>query len=165
MITRGYLNDNLQRLDKLYNESSNKKDTVFHSKLALLELCGWIEESMDNIVAVYAKKKLKLDSFKKLHVKIVDNNYGFKYKENFRPMIIQTIGIMQAEKLESQLNKSGKIDILSGQLGALNKLRNDAAHTFIKGTTKSYDAPSSIISRFQIIYPILVEIDKEFRKL
>lgn len=165
MITYAYLKTNLERLDKLYNNTTNQLDAIFYAKLAVLELCGWVEESMDNIVKVAAKKKLKTEEFKKLHDSMVNKNYGFKYDSHFKPMLINTIGIFQTEKIESYLEKTGKISILKSELSILNKLRNDAAHTFIKGTTKTFDAPSVILSRFNKVYPILVEIDHGLKRL
>lgn len=165
MITHAYIRDTLVKLDKLYNNPRSQKETNLYTKLALLELCGWVEESMDNIVKIYGKRKLKTEPFKKLHLNIIDKNYGFKYEYNFRPMLIQTIGIIQVEKLETDLNKLAKIDILSSELTRLNKLRNKAAHTYTKGTTASFAAPSVTLGIFHIIYPILLEIDQKLKTL
>ena len=57
-----HLLKNLNELDKLYNGAKNKendKQAIYYSKLALLELCGWIEESMDDIIRRYSNPKLK----------------------------------------------------------------------------------------------------------
>jgi hypothetical protein len=43
----------LNHLDTLYNESSSQNKDIeptYYSKLAVLEYCGWIEESLDLIV-------------------------------------------------------------------------------------------------------------------
>ena len=50
MIAKSYILANLNALDARYKRASRAKDALFASKLALLELCGWIEESMDDIV-------------------------------------------------------------------------------------------------------------------
>ncbi len=50
MITKSYLFKTLNRLDRLYNESRTDDKKIFYSKLALIELCGWIEETMDDDV-------------------------------------------------------------------------------------------------------------------
>ena len=50
MIARSYILTNLKTLDRKYNRATSTRDSLFYSKLAILELCGWIEESMDDIV-------------------------------------------------------------------------------------------------------------------
>lgn len=119
---------------------------------------------MDSIVQHHAKSRLKSASFKKLHKEIVKKNYGFHYNDNFRPMLIRTIGIRSVEKIEIKLNKTAKIDVLSAQLETLKVPRNDASHTYI-GVATTYEAPSLTIGRVAVIYPILKEIDAEVRSL
>jgi hypothetical protein len=50
MIAKTYILNNLSTIEKLYNDSSSIKNSLFYSKLAILELCGWTEESMDDII-------------------------------------------------------------------------------------------------------------------
>ena len=59
MIARSYIKSTLEELDKLYNQASSQKKAIYFSKLALMELCGWIEESLDNIVIMHANRNLK----------------------------------------------------------------------------------------------------------
>ncbi len=43
MVTKGYILSNLQQIERLYNESSTSiQKGLFYSKLAIIELCGWI---------------------------------------------------------------------------------------------------------------------------
>ncbi|MEJ5316671.1 MAG: hypothetical protein WHS63_06665, partial [Tenuifilum sp.] len=132
--------------------------------LAIIELCGWIELTMDNIVERFANKHLKTQPFKESFKSLKMNNYGFDYKKNFRRMLSQTVGLHNTEKLETKLNKSGQIDILDAILKNLKKLRDDAAHTYIDAT-KTYQAPSATKAQLEQIYPILKEFSKEVNKL
>ena len=51
MVTKDYLLKTLNWLDQLYNDpTADDQKTSSYSKLALIELCGWIEETMDDIV-------------------------------------------------------------------------------------------------------------------
>ena len=50
MITKSYLLKTLNWLDQLYNDPTADDKKIFYSKLALIELCGWIEETMDDDV-------------------------------------------------------------------------------------------------------------------
>ena len=166
MIVKGYILTTLKELDKLYNTTKSSKKATYFSKLALLELCGWIEESFDSIVLSYAKK-LRLQENKKYYEdKIVRNNSGFVYKSHLRPMMISLIGLIETEKIEKKItrNKKGNFhfEIFKSSLGDLKTLRNKAAHTHIGKITPSYDSPSKIFDYFKKVYPILKMINKEF---
>ena len=51
---------NLRSLDYRYRRAhSALKEALFCSKLAILELCGWIEESMDDMVRRCATEALE----------------------------------------------------------------------------------------------------------
>ena len=56
MIARTYILDNLNKLDVRYRKAATLKDSLFYSKLAVLELCGWIEESMDDVILRCARR-------------------------------------------------------------------------------------------------------------
>lgn len=163
MVVKKNILTTIKRLDVLYNGAPNPEAT-YYSKLAIIELCGWIEHSMDNIAEHFAKKKLKTQPFKDSFKALKDHNYGFEYKKNFRKMLIQTIGLHNMEKIEVKLNYTGSITILDSTLDTLKTLRNDAAHTFI-GATTTYQAPSVTKSQLETIYPILKEFGKEIKKI
>lgn len=164
MIAKSYIKSTLEELDKLYNQASSQKKAIYFSKLALIELCGWIEESLDDIVIRHANRKLKeAKNMTYCKESIVKPNYGFEYKKNIRPMLISLIGLIEVEKLESELEKTAQITLLKGYLGNIRDSRNSAAHTHLKGVTKRYDAPSRIIGDFNRISLIMDKIDRELR--
>ena len=167
MISKNYIETTLDELDKLYNTSTSQKKSIYYSKLAVIELCGWLEDSMDNIIEKYCNGKLKnLANKKYVKDNILTPNHGFHYQSNFRPMLMNSIGIIELEKLEEKLESTGaKIEILKSTLGRLKTNRNLAAHTFIKGVTNSYDAPSVVKNDFRRLYPILKEIELEIRRV
>jgi hypothetical protein len=164
MISKSYLLKTLNTLDKLYNESRTNDKKIFYSKLALIELCGWIEETMDDMVLRCAKRCLKSpDNQKFIKDKIIKPNSNFQY-EDFRKMLMAVIGLAQLEKIEYKLEKRGKISALKGDLGNLKNSRNRAAHTYTKGTLRTYDAPSKIKHDFAKIYALLKELDEELKR-
>ena len=65
MIAKSYILKNLKALDKHFINTNSSKDSLFYSKLALLELCGWIEESIGYIVLRCADRKLNDNKNKK----------------------------------------------------------------------------------------------------
>ncbi|MDC8005542.1 HEPN domain-containing protein [Aureisphaera galaxeae] len=164
MIAKSYIRNTLEELNKLYNNSQSQKKAIYFSKLALIELCGWIEETVDDIVIKHANRKLNDSSNKDYCRKnIVKPNYGFQYNRNIRPMLISTIGLIEVEKLERELERTGKITLLKGYLANIKDSRNSAAHTHLKGTTRTYNAPSRTIGDFNKIGPILEKIDQKLR--
>ncbi len=164
MIVKSYIRDTLRELDNLYNNASSQKKLIYFSKLAILELCGWIEETLDDIIIKHSNRNLKL-SENKIYCKdkIVNPNYGFQYNTNIRPMLIKLIGLIQVEKLEKELEKTAQITLLKVNLGNLKRSRNEAAHTHLKGVTRTYNAPSRTIADFNTICGILEIVDAELR--
>jgi hypothetical protein len=164
MIAVSYIDSTLKELNKLYNESTSQKKAIYFSKLALIELCGWIEETLDDIVLKHANRQLKDPKNKKYcDETIVKPNYGFEYNKNIRPMFISLLGIIELEKLERELEKTGQVTLLKGHLGNIKDSRNIAAHTHLKGITRRFNAPSRTLGDFNRIKPILEKIDQELR--
>ena len=163
MVVKQHILVNIKRLDKLYNSASTTEAT-YYSKLAIIELCGWIEFSMDNIAKNFANRHLKTLPYQNSFQALINSNYGFEYKNNFRKMLNQTIGLHNMEQLELPLIATGEIAILDATLDSLKVLRNDAAHTFI-GATTTYQAPSVTKAQLEVIYPILKKIGTSVRAL
>lgn len=158
MVVKGHILNAIKSLDKRYNQalgSTNPQDSIYYSKLAVLEYCGWLEESFDSIVRRALKGKLKTQHYKQmLEDGIIGNNYGFQYKDNLRPMLIRAIGLSRMEALEVSLDRSGMLPVLISELESVKKDRNSAAHTWINGATRTYPAPSITKARLEKVYPI-----------
>jgi hypothetical protein len=163
VVVKKHILKTVNKLDRLYNTTPTAEAT-YYSKLAIIELCGWIEQSMDMIADSFANRKLKTLPYQSIYKSIKEKNYGFVYKEHFRKMLYQTIGLHQMESLEKKLNHTGSITVFQSELETLKILRNDAAHTYIDAT-KTYQAPSVTKAQLETIYPILRQIHKEIRKL
>ena len=51
MVNKTAIARNLRELHSRYDRRPrNSRDPLYYSKLYLIELCGWIEETMDSIV-------------------------------------------------------------------------------------------------------------------
>jgi len=165
MIAKTSIFRNLTRLDNLYNKSGSTKQSLFLSKLAILELCGWIEESMDDIIRRCATRNLRdASNSKYVEESIIKKTYGFEYERHFREMLISLIGFIYVEKLERKVDKT-KFQNLKPALGALKTYRDVEAHTHIKGVTKRLDAPSATISKFFTVYDGLKDFEQNLRKI
>lgn len=165
MIVKRSIQANLRELDRAYRSATRPKDALFFSKLAILELCGWIEESMDDIVLRCSTRHLSDSANVRYCEKaIVRKTYGFDYDANFRWMLIRLVGLINVEALEKALDPV-KISALSGALATLKQQRNTEAHTHIKGLTKTINAPSVTLAQLAPVYEGLLEIDRRMRKL
>lgn len=163
MVVKQHILVSIKKLDRLYN-TAHTTEATYYSKLAIIELCGWIELSMDNIATNFANRHLKTLNYQNSFRSLIDNNYGFDYKRNFRKMLCQTIGMHNMETLERPLIAAGEIAVLEANLDILKQLRNDAAHNFI-GATTTYQAPSVTKVQLETIYPILKKIGASVRAL
>ncbi|PYS89896.1 MAG: hypothetical protein DMF64_16500 [Acidobacteria bacterium] len=163
MIAKSYILRDLTTIGFLYRQSTSIKRGLFYSKLAILELCGWIEESMDDIILTCANRHLKNPANLKLVEKsIIGRTYGFEYEKHFRNMLIQLIGTINLERIEYNFDPV-KFQVLKAQLNALKAIRDTEAHTHLKGITKRLDAPSVTKGRFPDIYNGLTDIDTNIR--
>jgi len=164
MVSKADIENTIKELDNLYN--SNSTQSLYFSKLALLELCGWIEQSMDSIVVECSNLKLSEQTNRKLvEERIVKRTYGFHYEDHFRPMLMKLIGLIKLEQIEDNLKATGDLAILTSQLGSLRQSRDSAAHTSISGTTPSFEAPSRIKAYLDKIFPIMKKVESELQAI
>jgi len=164
VLAKTYISANLRGIETLYNSATSPRKSLFYSKLAILELCGWIEVSMDRMVECSASRNLKN------RVNIVGvgsrikRTYGFDYERHFRELVVSVIGLKSVEKVERSLDVT-KFSRLTAALTALKTNRDNQAHTYIKGTTLILDAPSLTRTRFEDVYEGLSNFDNTMRKL
>ena len=164
MVNKTTIEKNLKHIDNLYNKHIGDKEAVYYCKLAILEICGWIEETMDDIVRSCANKHLKDPSSITIIEEIIQNTHSFKYRDNFRNMLKQLIGLINLENLENMFDGT-KFPVMESSLGALKQSRDDLAHTYIKGTTTTINAPSFSINHFKYVYQGLKDIEKCLRAI
>lgn len=164
MIAKSYIRKSLTLAHRSYHSSSKNNSLVaLYSKFAILELCGWIEISIDDIVNRLAKKvRVKINQ-KNIEDKVKYNS-NFDYEKNFKFLIAQVIGIVNFEKVESMCDQS-KLIKLQAALSTLKTERNKLAHTYIKNATNPISSPSLAISYFNDIYEGLIEFEKTLKLL
>lgn len=166
MQTKQPIEDLLKELQKLYDSPNDPAHKHYYSKLALLELCGWLEAVLDEITLTYARARLlEHKNIELLEDEIVGKIYGCDYKSHFRVMLIKIIGLTKVEKLEMELTNLGIFQILVSQLGSLSSLRNPAAHTTIAGVMPTFNAPSTMSVYLNSLHPILTTVEIELAKI
>lgn len=164
MLSDQALRRTLATLDTRFRNTSSAQEELFCSKLALIELCGWIEQAMDDIVCRCSNRRLANQSnIDFCDDQIVGTTYGFEYKKHFRGMLIRLVGIIGVERIETQISNY-HLERLKSSLGTLTTARNGAAHTHITGATPRMTAPSVLIAQLDMVLEDLNEIDKIVRK-
>lgn len=156
---------NLQALDIQYRAATTTpREAELCSKLAVLELGGWTEQAMDQIVSDCSSRRLINASNRKFCTeKIIGKTYGFEYQKHFRSMLLHLVGLINVEKIESQLN-GAKFAQLKAALGSLKIIRDPAAHTHVQAATLTLNAPSVTLSQLKFIRDGLDDIDRVMRK-
>ena len=152
----------LRWLEERYDAAENTeiKETKIYSKMAILELSGWVEESMDAIVWDLVGEKLEDKHEKRRFRKFVDSVSGFTYEKHFLKLLHKAIGIMNREVVERRIDNS----ILSKFRVALKNLaksRDHLAHTFSQGTQEYIDSPSTARTYYKDILLGLQAFAKE----
>ena len=165
MLSGTKISRNLTELSSRYSANTgNSRDPFYYSKLALIELCGWIEQSMDAIALDCARRHLKSKSNMNYIESSIRRTYSFTYKDHFREMLIQVIGIINVEELERMVDPR-KFDAMKTSLGYLKSRRDSLAHTYIDQVTTSVDAPSLVNFHFQNVFDGLEDIERCVRRL
>lgn len=165
MVSKVNLEQNLNTIEALFLASATNTLQLFYAKLALLELCGWTEESMDEIVRGCVRRRIrKKDNVARIDKDVIRRTNGFVYNDHFRPMMCRIIGEIGVNKLEQRLDVK-KFAPMRAALNNLKDPRNSHAHTYLKGTQIVIDAPSVTKANMNTIFLGLVDIEKKVRKL
>ena len=165
LISKTHIQETITQIDKLYQKNIGNRKGLYFAKLAILEDCGWIEESMDKIVTSYADRHLTdVQNANYTRDEIVKRTTSFEYDKHFRPMLMRILGIILLEKLEMSFDIA-KFNRMKGSLSFLKARRDQQAHTHIKGTPTLIDAPSVTKKHFQNVYDGLKHIEFLIRKV
>lgn len=164
MIARSYIHSNLELIDRKFRSAKSSTEALLLSKLAILELCGWIEESMDDIILRCSVRHLKESNNRKYcETDVVKKTFGFEYARHFRLMMTRLLGLIAVERIEAKVDPTKKATMLAA-LAALRMQRNTEAHTYLKGTTRTINAPSVTLAQLTPLYEGLFEFDRVIRK-
>lgn len=128
-------------------------------KLAFLELCGWLETTLDDIYLSIGKTRIERDLIER-HIRTC---YGFD-KRNFTSCLKFCIGNTKYEKIKnsyevSSQNKQQKTNFLN-KLDELSGIRNEYAHTSYKKGVLQGGQPgiNGIKKDFIFLLKILVKL-------
>lgn len=151
------LRANLVLVDQLYTAAVGPVLPAMYSKIAVIELCGWIEECMDEIIKSHHSKLQQRNYADKLLLK-VKKTFSFEY-EKFTDLKAYLIGHMGVEIVETKLDPV-KFQNFKTAIGHLLGVRNSCAHTHLKITaTPQLIAPSVAIRYLNDVQLCLIEIE------
>lgn len=151
---------NLVRINRLYSATSSQIEALMYAKLAVLELCGWVEEAMDQIVLDTSIRLLTVPTNQQfIETKVVRPTYGFEYDAHFRKMLMGVIGLIGVETMEGNVDRL-LFDPMCGALSTLKPNRNTHSHTYLKGVTIRIDAPTNTIAHCRTICAGLRDVER-----
>lgn len=166
MIDYTNIESTLRKLDFEYSEQiSDPQMPILFSKLAVIEFCGWIEESFDDVLYQYINSHIIDTDYKTIINGFINANYGFDYKNHTFKLFSIVIGINNWENI---LDKLPALALTNFQtiLRDYSQIRNRAAHTYtLIGTTRTFDTPSVVLSNFNKIKNPISIIETEIQSL
>lgn len=158
MIKKGEIKKTLDWANQQYDKNSSPFRATYFSKLAILELAGWVELSQDDLIFRCTKKCLKQPNHLKEMEGFIKKNSGFSSEKHFKNMMKQVFGMRGVEILNRACDRA-KIKALYHELDDLWRVRNSLAHTYVNSMTPRVDAPVKTLGRFGAIYEGLKEIE------
>ncbi len=161
MINYVDIENNILLIEGKYNDPlTTTHEQILYSKLAIIEFCGWVEESLDQIIKDYIVRTISSGNQRYVEDNIIRLNFGFTYK-NFKNMFGHILGIKNYEIFEYLFNDpSGRILVFETKLKDYSLKRNDAAHNSTPvGTTLTYYAPSTVLADFHLIKSFFIDIE------
>jgi hypothetical protein len=162
------IENTLKTLCIWYDEPSigNERPKLI-SKFALLELCGWIEGTFDEIISDVNDLTIKDADWAK---DLLNKTSGFTYATHFRPMLVNLIGEVFTRKVELEMEKNnpGDLDRLKSTLGTLWKKRCQFAHADISSNIASqaqFDSPTWSINQYRIINKLIGNLHTNIKRI
>ncbi|WP_071145648.1 hypothetical protein [Bacteroides ihuae] len=166
MIDYTNIESTLRKLDFEYSEQiSDPQMPILFSKLAVIEFCGWIEESFDDVLYQYIDNHINGTNYQRLIRTSINKNHGFDYENQTFKLFSIVIGIKNWENI---LDRLPVLALTNFQtiLRDYSQIRNRAAHTYtLIGTTRTFDTPSVVLSNFNKIKNPISIIETEIQSL
>lgn len=154
----------LRQLDTWFNEPSQGGDRPkLLSKLAILELCGWIEGEFDRLALLAESGRLNDPDW--VRENVISKTSGFQYDNHWRPMLSRLVGEVFARRVEAQMEVDfpGDLDRLKSLLGTLWRIRCAFAHADMVANVaaqQTFQAPSWSLNQHRLLAKLLVRYEQ-----
>lgn len=172
--TLEWLDERYKKLEERYDDPDSSdtytasadielKESRFYSKLAILELSGWVEGSIDALVQNLADRKSLTNDARERFKKAVKSTRGFDYENHFLELLHKVIGIIDTGMVEENINNNidGTLENFKSTLNSLYKSRNRLAHTFSQEMQEQIDSPSNTRDYYKKILAGLERFEEE----
>jgi len=149
----------LQALDVWFKEPTTDNDRPrLLSKLAILELCGWLEVEFDRLIRLVDAGRLNDANW--IEKQVIERTNGFSYNAHWRPMLCKVVGEVFARRVEVAMETlhPTELDQLKSLLGQLWKDRCSFAHanmTTNVAAQQHFNAPSWTINQYAKLSEII----------
>lgn len=156
--------DTLKQLNSWFIEPTQGGDRPkLLSKLATLELCGWLEGEFDRLALVVENVRLADPEWVKANV--ISKTSGFQYDSHWRAMLSRLVGEIFARRIERQMEDMfpGDLERLKSMLGMLWKIRCDFAHADLAAhisAQQTFMAPSWSLNQHRVLKKLLGEYEQ-----
>lgn len=157
----------LKQLNSWFTEPTQGGDRPkLLSKLATLELCGWLEGEFDRLAIVVAEGRLNDPEWVKKNV--ISRTSGFLYDKHWRAMLSILVGEVFARRIEMQMEATypGDLERLKGLLVTLWKIRCDYAHADIAANLRAqqtFQAPSWYLNQHRVLKKLLAQYEQQMQ--
>ena len=159
------IENTLNRLDREYNASiTDSQLTLFYAKLSVIEFCGWIEDSIDELLHNYINAHILEAQNKTLIKRHIKKNNSFSYEDKIFPLISSVLGINIWENILDTF-PSADFAHFTSILTSYSPARNEVAHTYTKGMTPHYLAPSRVLGDYTNFKPAMQYLEREISHL
>lgn len=144
--------------------SSDQTLPIAYSKLAVLELGGWIEVSVDTILFNYIDNKILDADCRRIAKNVINRNYSFEYN-HLSHIFICALGVNNWENIVDHVG-GADMSILLSVCNSYKSSRDNAAHTYqLDAATSSFIAPSQVLNDYRRIKPVVDKIEQEVLSL
>lgn len=149
----------LQLLDTWFKEPTTSNDRPkLLSKLAILELCGWLEVEFDRLIRLVAHGRL--NDVEWVSAQVIEKTNGFTYNKHWRVMLTKVVGEVFARRVEERMEQvhPTELEQLKSLLGQLWTARCSFAHADMVTNVAAqqlFNAPSWTINQHTKLKEIL----------
>lgn len=155
--------ETLRDLNDWYDQSTSCLERMLLiSKLANIELGGWLEEEFDRLIIEVAENRISDMNW--LGKSVIKKNYGFSYKDHWRVMLTKIVGEMYALRVEKEMESEFPTELaqLTSLLTRLWDERCKFAHSdleknmnYLERKQLRFNAPSQTFAEYNQIKKIL----------
>lgn len=163
MVDYSSIENTIKRLDAEFaTQITDPQMPMLLSKLAVMEFCGWLEVSIDEILNTYLNNHVVNQTIIRRFMKKIN---GFSYENHIYHIFSLVIGVNHWENVLAKVAPQDR-DYLESITKSYSEERNRAAHVHtIAGVTTSYRAPSQVLADFFKIKPAIQTIEREVNAL